>query len=145
MKYAKLVVAVIVTIATALVAALAGDNLVDSVEWVNVAISGIGAAAVFTAPNIPGAAYSKAILAVLAAVLTVLASAIVGGLQTVEIIQMREPALLACMRFPTVARMCLTTILARSNSLNNHRSIKCQKVRSLIPLRRTRLLGLAGP
>jgi uncharacterized membrane protein YjjP (DUF1212 family) len=88
MKYAKLVVAVLVTLATAVVAALAGDNAVDSVEWVNVAITGVGAAAVFAAPNIPGAAYTKSILAALAAVLTILASAIVGGIQTVEIIQM---------------------------------------------------------
>ncbi|MFA7264861.1 MAG: hypothetical protein WC054_00875 [Candidatus Nanopelagicales bacterium] len=88
MKYAKLVMQVVVTIAAALVAALAGDNVVDSVEWVNVAIIGVGAAAVFTAPNIPGAKYTKFIVSALAAILTVLASAIVGGIQTVELIQM---------------------------------------------------------
>lgn len=88
MKYAKLIMQVVVTVATGVVAALAGDNAVDSVEWVNVAIVGVGAAAVFAAPNVPGAAYTKSILAVLTAVLTILASAIVGGVQTVEIIQM---------------------------------------------------------
>lgn len=87
-KYAKLALQVVVTVATALVAALAGDNLVDSVEWVNVAIVGVGAGAVFYGPNIPGAPITKAVLSVLAAVLTVLASAIVGGIQTVEVIQM---------------------------------------------------------
>lgn len=87
-KYAKLIMQVVVTVATGVVAALAGDNLVDSVEWVNVAIVGVGAAAVFAGPNIPGAAYTKSILAALAAILTILASAIVGGIQTVEVIQM---------------------------------------------------------
>jgi hypothetical protein len=88
MKYSKLVMQVVVTVAAAVVAALTGDNLVSSVEWVNVAIAGVGAAAVFAGPNIPGAAYTKAILAALAAILMILVSAITDGLQTVEIIQM---------------------------------------------------------
>lgn len=88
MKYAKLVGQVVVTIAVAIVAYMAGDNVVDSVEWVNVAIVGVGAAGVFYAPNIPGAPITKFVLSALAAVLTVLASAIVGGIQTVELIQM---------------------------------------------------------
>lgn len=87
-KYAKLIVQVLVTVATALVAALATGNVVDSAEWVNVAIVGVGALAVFAAPNIPGAAYTKSILAALAAVLTVLASAILDGIQITEVIQM---------------------------------------------------------
>lgn len=88
MQYAKFVVQVIVTVATAIVAAMAGDDVISSVEWVNVAIVGVGAAAVFYGPNVPGARVTKFVLSALAAVLTVLASAIVGGLQTVEIIQM---------------------------------------------------------
>jgi len=88
MKYAKLLMQVLVTVAVAVVAAMAGDNIVDSIEWVNVAIVGVGAAAVFAGPNIPGAAYTKFILAALAAVLAVLASAITDGIQTVELIQM---------------------------------------------------------
>lgn len=86
-KYAKLIMQVVVTVAAALVAALA-DNVIGSVEWVNVAIIGVGAASVFYAPNIPGAPVTKFVLSALSAVLTVLASAIVGGLQTVEVIQM---------------------------------------------------------
>lgn len=88
MKYAKLLMQVLVTIAVAVVAALAGDNLVDSIEWVNVAIVGVGAAAVFYGPNIPGAPVTKLVLSALAAILTILASAITDGIQTVEVIQM---------------------------------------------------------
>ena len=88
MQYVKLGVQVLVTILAAIVAALAGDNVLDSVEWVNVAIIGVGAAAVFYGPNVPGAPITKFVLSFLAAVLTVLASAIVGGIQTVELIQM---------------------------------------------------------
>lgn len=86
-KYAKLFVQVFATIATAVVAALSSDDVVTSAEWVNVAIAGVGALAVFTAPNVPGAAYTKSILAALSAVLTVLSSSLVGGIQTTEIIQ----------------------------------------------------------
>jgi hypothetical protein len=88
MPYAKLAVQVLVTIAVAITAALAGDNSVDSIEWVNVAIVGVGACAVFAAPNVPGARYTKLIISALTAVLAILASAIVGGIQTVELIQM---------------------------------------------------------
>lgn len=88
MKYAKMWVQVIVTIVSAIVAALVGDNSVSSVEWVNVAIAGVAAGAVFCGPNIPYAAYTKSILSALAAVLTILASALVGGIQVVEVVQM---------------------------------------------------------
>lgn len=87
-KYAKLIAQLLVTVALAIVAALGGDNLVTSVEWVNVAIVACGAAAVFYGPNVPGAKYTKLVVSALAAVLTLLASAIVGGVQTVELIQM---------------------------------------------------------
>lgn len=86
-QYAKFFAQVVATVLVALSAALFGDNVISSTEWVNVAIAGVGAAAVFTAPNVPGARYTKSILAVLAAVLTVLVSAIVGGISTTEWIQ----------------------------------------------------------
>lgn len=87
-KYAKLIMQLVVTVAAAIVAYLANDNAVDSVEWVNVAIIGVGSASVLYAPNIPGAPVAKFVMSALAAVLTVLASAIVGGIQPVELIQM---------------------------------------------------------
>ena len=87
MNYAKAAMAVLATVVAAVVAAMTGDNTVSATEWVNVAIMGAGAAAVFAAPNVPGAAYTKAILAVIVAALTVAASAIVGGITTVEWMQ----------------------------------------------------------
>ena len=87
-KYNKLIAIVVATILSAISAALFGDNIISPQEWVNVAILGVGAAGVFAAPNVPGAAYTKSILAVLAAVLTVLATVIIGGVGTAEVIQM---------------------------------------------------------
>lgn len=84
-KYSKLIVMVLVTIATALSGVLTGG--VSPSEWINVAIAGVGAAAVFTGPNVPGAKYTKTVLAVLAAVLTFLVSAIAGGISPQEWIQ----------------------------------------------------------
>ena len=87
-KYAKFALIVVATVLSAISAALVGDSIISPAEWVNVAILGVGAAGVFAAPNVPGAAYTKSVLAVLAAVLTVLATVIVGGVGTAEIIQM---------------------------------------------------------
>jgi uncharacterized membrane protein YjjP (DUF1212 family) len=84
--YGKSVAMVVVTVLAALVPLLSGG--VDATEWVNVAIIGVGAAAVFTAPNVPGAKYTKLVLSVLAAVLTLLVSAIVGGVSGPELIQL---------------------------------------------------------
>jgi 2-keto-3-deoxy-6-phosphogluconate aldolase len=86
-KYAKFVAIVLATVLSALSAALLGDSVISPNEWVNVAILGVGALGVFAAPNVPGAAYTKSILAVLTAGLTVLASVIIGGVGTAEIIQ----------------------------------------------------------
>ena len=87
-KYSKFIAIVVATILSALSAALVGDNIISPQEWVNVAILAVGAAGVFAAPNVPGAKYTKSILAVLAAVLTVLVTVIVGGVGTAEVIQM---------------------------------------------------------
>lgn len=92
-KYAKLAAQCVTTVLLAVVAALYGDNLLTSVEWVNVAIVGVTAAGVFAAPNIPGAKYTKLIISAVGAVLTLLASAIVGGIQLIEVIQMVIAAL----------------------------------------------------
>lgn len=83
--YTKFVVQAVITVLVALAAVWAGG--VTPVEWVNVAIVGVGALGVFAAPNVPGAEYTKGILAALTAGLVVLASAITGGLVFVEIVQ----------------------------------------------------------
>jgi 2-keto-3-deoxy-6-phosphogluconate aldolase len=85
--YWKAAVAVLIALLSALQAALLGDEVISNTEWVNVAIAGTTAASVFAAPNVPGARYTKAILAALGAVLVVLTSAIIGGISTSEWIQ----------------------------------------------------------
>lgn len=87
MKYAKLFAMVATTVLVALVPFLS-DNVVTGAEWINIAIIGVGAAAVFAAPNVPGARYTKAVLAVLSAVLVLLASFITNGLNVSEVIQL---------------------------------------------------------
>lgn len=85
MKYAKFAAQVVATVLAGLVAVW--TNGVTSQEWVNVAIAGVTAAAVFTAPNVPGAKYTKLILAGLGAVLAYLVTAILGGVDTAELLQ----------------------------------------------------------
>lgn len=85
--YWKSGLAVLVAVLSGLYAALYGDEIVSNTEWVNVAIAGVTAAAVFTAPNVPGARYTKAILAVLGGVLVVLQSSITNGVTSTELVQ----------------------------------------------------------
>ncbi len=84
-KYTKTIVQVVITILVALAAVWDGGVLAS--EWINVAIVGAGALSVFTAPNVPGAAYTKTILSAITAGLVVLASVITGGLVFPELIQ----------------------------------------------------------
>src|ERR1051325_9293275 len=77
MNYAKALAMVAATVLTAMVAAMT-DNHITTVEWINIFIAGVGACAVFAAPNVPGAKYTKAVLAALMAVLTFLVSAVAG-------------------------------------------------------------------
>lgn len=84
-KYTKFLVQAVITVLVALAAVWAGG--VTPVEWVNVAIVGVGALSVFAAPNVPGAEYTKGILSALTAGLVVLTSAITGGLVFVEVVQ----------------------------------------------------------
>lgn len=76
MNYQKAVLAVIATIFTAIIPVLSTSSHVTPSQWINVAITGITAAAVFAAPNIPGARYTKAIIAVLMAVLGFVVTAV---------------------------------------------------------------------
>ena len=95
MNYAKAFAAVVATILSGVIAALAGDGVIDLQEWVNVAILAAGALAVFTAPNVPGARFTKAVLAVVTAVLTLAVNLIVGGLDLTEWLQLGMAALAA--------------------------------------------------
>jgi hypothetical protein len=93
-KYAKLILAIVATVLTGIVAAYTDGHISNS-EWINVAIAGVGAAGVFAAPNVPGSMYTKSIIAVLTAVLTALASFISDGISQAELMQMAVIALAA--------------------------------------------------
>lgn len=88
MAYAKAIVAVFATIASAVVAALTGDDFVSNVEWINVAIAAAGALAVFTAPNVPGARVTKFTLAFIMAALTLGVNLIADGITISEWLQL---------------------------------------------------------
>ena len=90
--YAKSIGMVLMTVVTAIVAALT-DNKVSTAEWINIAILGFGAASVFTAPNVPYAKYTKTTIAVLTAGLTAVASYLTGGITTAEWLQVLVAAI----------------------------------------------------
>src|SRR5436190_2623464 len=91
-KYAKFLLAVVATVLTGLVGAYT-DGVITNVEWINVAIMGVTACGVFAAPNVPGSMYTKAVLAVLGAVLAALASFITDGVSQSELMQLAVIAL----------------------------------------------------
>lgn len=95
MNYAKAVAAVVGAGLSAAIVALTGDNAFSNVELINVAIAVVGAAAVFAAPNVPGAPITKAVLAVLLAVLTLSVNLIVDGVTASEWLQLAVAALSA--------------------------------------------------
>lgn len=88
--YLKAVVHLLVVVLAALVPLLSsGNNHLSAKEWINVAILGAGSIGVFFAPNVPGAKYTKAILAAVTAVLTLLVTFIGhGAVNTGQIIQL---------------------------------------------------------
>lgn len=92
MAYAKSLFAVLATVLTAIVAAMT-DSVISDVEWINVGIAAVAAAGVFAAPNVPGARYTKSILAVLAAVLTFFVTAVTDGISSAEWLQVAVIAL----------------------------------------------------
>lgn len=71
MQYAKTGAALLAAAASALIAALSGDQTISAVEWVNIATAIATAASVFTAPNVPGAHTTKFNLAMIMAGLTI--------------------------------------------------------------------------
>ncbi|GGK44089.1 hypothetical protein GCM10010124_41140 [Pilimelia terevasa] len=93
LKYAKSLAMVAATAASALVAVLA-DGVTPG-EWLMVVNSAVFAAAVFTAPNVPGARYTKSVLAFLGAGLAVAISVITDGITLAEGIQIALAGLAA--------------------------------------------------
>lgn len=92
MSYAKSAAMVVATALTALVAAWT-DGRITANEWINVSIAAVTAASIFAGPNVPGARYTKSILAVLGAVLIALTSMISGGISGPEFAQLVVVAL----------------------------------------------------
>lgn len=91
--YAKSVLAVIAAGISAAIVALTGDQLIDDVEKINIAIAVVTAAAVFTGPNVAGARVTKSVLAVLGAVLTLAVNLIADGITASEWLQLLMAAL----------------------------------------------------
>lgn len=87
-KYRKAFVGAAGVVLSLLVAALAGDGVINLNEWANVVVLGTGAVSVGLAANVPGAKYTKAILAAASAVASLLVSLYTGGLTTPEIWQL---------------------------------------------------------
>jgi len=84
--YAKAIVAVAVAVLVAASAAFS-DGQITRAEWIVVAIAFATAAQVFTAPNVPGARFTKSILAGLMALLTFLITALTDNtLTTAELV-----------------------------------------------------------
>lgn len=92
MRYLKAAGMVVATGIMALIGALVTPG-VDSREWINIALAVAGAAAVFAAPNVPGASYTKSVLAVITAVLMLAVNMIAGGIDLSETLQMVLAAL----------------------------------------------------
>lgn len=88
MQYAKMGVSVVLTVLAALVPLLVnGLAAVTTGDWLNVAILAVTSAGIFAAPNVPHSKYTKAVLAVLGAVLAVLITSLTGGFTVVTAIQ----------------------------------------------------------
>lgn len=88
MRYAKMAAQVVATIVAAIIPLLMEGGYPDAQAWVNVAIVGVGACAVFVGPNVPYANVTKTVLSVLAAVLVLLNNVIPGGVSTAEWLQL---------------------------------------------------------
>jgi hypothetical protein len=80
--YAKAAVAVVAAGASAVLAALTGDQSISILEWVHVLIAVATAASVFTAPNVPGARVTKFVLAVIMTGLTAVVNIVGAGSTT---------------------------------------------------------------
>ena len=93
MNYLKSIGMLAATALSLIVAALVGDNTVTGVEWLTVGTTLATAASVFAAPNVPGARYTKVILAIIGAVLTASTTFLTDGITLSEWLQIGLAAL----------------------------------------------------
>lgn len=89
MLYSKAVAMVIATIVSAIVAALAGDEVISATEWVNIVVIGLGAISVGIVPNLNTgiAEYAKGVIAFVTAASILAMTLMDGGLTTSEWLQ----------------------------------------------------------
>ena len=88
MNYAKALAALVAAVLSGVAAALTGDSVIDITEWLNVIILGVGVLTTFVGPNVPGAVYTKSILAGLSAVLVLAVNLVGEGIDMAEWIQL---------------------------------------------------------
>lgn len=93
-KFLLMLGGVIMAALLALVPAL-DNGAVDAGEWLNVVGLTATAAGVFAAPNIPGAAYTKTVLAVIGAIVVLPVSYFTGSFTAVEGVQLAIAVLAA--------------------------------------------------
>ena len=87
-RFGKAIAAVATAAVVYAYQALSGDNHIDAVEWVSVAIAAFTAVGVWLVPLAPDAKWAKTAVAAVLAVLQVLTTAILGGLGSDEILLM---------------------------------------------------------
>jgi hypothetical protein len=85
-KYGKAIAAVVFAVLTAAQVYLGGDNHIDSQEWVQLGIAGATAIGVYVIPLAEQYAWAKTAVAVLLSILQALATVVLGGLDTNEIL-----------------------------------------------------------
>ncbi len=87
-KYGKAIVAVIVALIVLVYQARSGDGIIDRVEWVQVAIAGFTALAVWIVPLAPQAKWAKTAVGAVLALLQVVVSVIADGFSLDDILLM---------------------------------------------------------
>lgn len=85
-KFGKAIIAILTAAIVAAYQSLSGDGNIEPVEWVSVAIAATAAVGVWLVPLAPEAKWTKTAVAVVLSVLQVLATVILGGLGTDEIL-----------------------------------------------------------
>lgn len=87
MIVAKALVQLVMTVLAAIVPALSAGAL-DTAGWINVVVLAAGVVMVYNAANIPGWSYAKLVASAVSAVAVVLTTALTGGLDAADYIQM---------------------------------------------------------
>lgn len=88
MQYAKSVMQVVATMASAAVVFLATGTAWTAANTLNTILAGVMAVGVLYVPNAPNAPVAKMVVSLLSAVLALAATFVVGGFTTSEILQL---------------------------------------------------------